>query len=134
MRYILSGLGLLFVGIAFIGLFLPGIPTTFPAIVSAWLFSKSSPRLNQWIHTNKFFGHLVTQWEQKRIYPMWGKFSQYGVLLITNIYFHFKYDNMFSFYFCVFSLLLVVWSLPYPTSEQEYQQRIRDGKKLGWIK
>jgi hypothetical protein len=31
MRYILSGLGLLFVGIAFIGLFLPGIPTTFPS-------------------------------------------------------------------------------------------------------
>ena len=98
MKYILSGLGLLFVGMAFIGLFLPGIPTTFPAIVAAWLFSKSSPRLNKWIHTNKFFGHLVTQWEQKRIYPLWGKFSQYGVLLITNIFFHVKYDNMFPFY------------------------------------
>lgn len=127
-------LGFFFVGIAFIGVFLPGIPTTFPAIVAAWLFSKSSPKWNKWIHTNKFFGYLVTQWEEKRIYPLWGKFAQYGVLFLSNLFFHIKYGGTWSWVFTIFTIGLVIWSLPYPTGEKDYQKRIKENKKLGWIK
>lgn len=134
LKKVLQLLGFVFVGIAFIGVFLPGIPTTFPAIVAAWLFSKSSPKWNKWIHSNRFMGHLVTQWEEKRIYPLWGKYSQYGVLFISNLYFHYQYNSIWTWVFTIFSIGLIIWSLPYPIDETDYQNRIRENKKLGWIR
>lgn len=132
-KSIYTVLGLLFLVIAWIGVFLPGIPTTFPAIVAAFFFKKSSPELNYWIHNNKFFGHLVKQWEEKRIYPLWGKFSMFGVLFLSNLYFYFNFLPTFSIMFTLFSISLIIWSLPYPTSEEDYQKRIKNGEKLGWI-
>ena len=43
------GLGIFATGVAVIGVWLPGIPTTFPLIVALWAFSKSSERLHGWV-------------------------------------------------------------------------------------
>lgn len=65
-------LGLFFVGCAYIGIILPGVPTTFFVILAAWAFSKSSEKFNKWIHEHKLFGKYLTNWETKRIYPYRG--------------------------------------------------------------
>ena len=49
MRYLYLGLGLLSVGVGGIGVFVPGLPTTVFFIIAAWAFSKSSPRLENWV-------------------------------------------------------------------------------------
>lgn len=43
-----AGLGIFATGVAVLGVWLPGIPTTFPLIVALWSFSKSSDRLHAW--------------------------------------------------------------------------------------
>lgn len=62
LRIVLAGLGWLFVGIAFIGVFIPVLPTTGPVILAAFLFSKSSERFDEWLVTNRFFGSIVRDW------------------------------------------------------------------------
>jgi uncharacterized membrane protein YbaN (DUF454 family) len=41
--------GVLAVGLGGLGVVVPGLPTTVFFIVAAWCFSKSSPRLEQWV-------------------------------------------------------------------------------------
>jgi uncharacterized protein len=50
------------VGIAFVGVFIPVLPTTGPVILAAFLFSKSSERFDHWLITNRFFGAIVRDW------------------------------------------------------------------------
>lgn len=66
LRVILAFFGILFVGIAFAGVFIPVIPTTGPVILAAFLFSKSSERFDHWLVTNRFFGSIVSDWRTKQ--------------------------------------------------------------------
>jgi uncharacterized membrane protein YbaN (DUF454 family) len=61
-RAVLMALGWLWVGIAFIGVVLPGIPTTGPILLAAFFFSKSSDRFDHWLVSNRFFGGIVRDW------------------------------------------------------------------------
>jgi uncharacterized protein len=62
LRTVLMVLGWLWVGIAFVGIFVPIIPTTGPIILAAFLFSKSSDRFDRWIVENRYFGGIVRDW------------------------------------------------------------------------
>ena len=62
-------LGLLFVGCAYIGAIVPGVPMTTFVILAAWAFAKSSPKLNHWLHTHPKFSPYLIRWEEKSIYP-----------------------------------------------------------------
>jgi len=62
LRLVLMALGWLWVGIAFVGVVIPGIPTTGPIILAAFLFSKSSEKFDHWLVTNRFFGGIVSDW------------------------------------------------------------------------
>jgi uncharacterized membrane protein YbaN (DUF454 family) len=62
LRLVLMALGWLWVGIAFLGVFMPILPTTGPIILAAFLFSKSSERFDDWLVTNRFFGGIVRDW------------------------------------------------------------------------
>ena len=61
-RFILTGLGFLSLGIAVVGLVLPGIPTTGPVLLSAYLFSRSSERFDNWLIGHRVFGPIVRDW------------------------------------------------------------------------
>lgn len=64
LRTVLMALGWLWVGIAFLGVFLPILPTTGPILLAAFLFSKSSERFDDWLLSNRFFGVIVTDWRE----------------------------------------------------------------------
>ena len=66
LRVVLMALGWWWVGIAFVGVLVPGIPTTGPIILAAFLFSKSSERFDDWLLTNRFFGGIVRDWRAGR--------------------------------------------------------------------
>jgi uncharacterized membrane protein YbaN (DUF454 family) len=51
--------GILAVAIGGLGVIVPGLPTTPFFIVAAWCFSRSSPRLEQWVLDLKGIGPLV---------------------------------------------------------------------------
>ena len=63
MKYLYMAAGGLCLALAFIGVLLPGLPTTPFVLLAAFLFSRSSKRVHQWILDNKIFGKMVRDWE-----------------------------------------------------------------------
>ncbi len=53
--------------LGFIGIFLPILPTTPFFILSAYLFSKSSPRFHKWVLTLPVAGPGIEDWEKHRV-------------------------------------------------------------------
>lgn len=121
MKFVFILLGLLFIGIAYVGILLPGVPTTFPTLVALWFFSKSSRRLEHWVRYNKLFGRYIRDWETKRIYPKAGKIAMYVALVISNVIFYLQLSLIAFISFLILSLALLVWSLPYPENQEEYE-------------
>lgn len=62
LRAVYFGLGMLSLGIAFIGVFLPLIPTTGPVILAAFFFYRSSKRFDAWLENSPLFGGIVRDW------------------------------------------------------------------------
>jgi len=133
-KWLWRALGLLFVGFAYIGVITPGVPTTFFALLAAWAFSKSSPELDKWLHEHKIFGKYLNNWEQKRIYPQKGRVAMVGVMLISLISMYFTVPLKVVGYAGITFLLIIIWAFRYPGSEEEYDKRVKEGKKIGWFK
>ena len=60
------GLGLIFVCIGIVGVWIPLIPTTGPVLLAAYLFSKSSARFDRWLVNHRVFGPVVRDWRAGR--------------------------------------------------------------------
>lgn len=65
-RLLFVTLGLFFVGMAYLGAILPGLPTTPWVLLASYFFSRSSPRLERWLKRSPFFGTLIRDWEEHR--------------------------------------------------------------------
>ncbi|NNK92404.1 MAG: YbaN family protein [Acidimicrobiia bacterium] len=53
------GIGWVAVGVGFIGVVVPGLPTTGFMVFAAWCFSKSSPRFERWLLDLRGVGPLI---------------------------------------------------------------------------
>jgi uncharacterized membrane protein YbaN (DUF454 family) len=62
-HYLLMTIGWLSVILGVIGAFLPILPTTPFILFAAWCFARSSERFHKWITDNKYFGPIITEWE-----------------------------------------------------------------------
>lgn len=58
-RSLMAALGIVMVGVAGIGVFLPGIPTVGPLILASLFLTKSSPRLERRLIRNRFFARYL---------------------------------------------------------------------------
>ncbi|RJR20023.1 MAG: DUF454 domain-containing protein [Nitrospiraceae bacterium] len=73
-------LGIFFVGLAFLGIFLPVLPTTPLLLLALACFAKSSERLHNRLLANKTFGPLIRQWHETRSMPR--KAKVYAIISI----------------------------------------------------
>jgi uncharacterized membrane protein YbaN (DUF454 family) len=126
-------LGILFVALAYIGIITPGVPTTIFAILAAWAFSKSSPKLNNWLHNHKILGKYLSNWENKRIFPSKGRIAMCLVMLLSTISIYFTLSFKILIIVAVCFLIILIWAFRYPGSVEEYDKRIKEGKKIGWL-
>ncbi len=69
MNLLWNSLGILSLALGVLGIFLPVLPTTPFVILAAFLFSKGSPRLRHWLVTNKTFGPMIVDWEERGAIP-----------------------------------------------------------------
>lgn len=69
-RIIFIILGLISFGLGIIGIIIPGLPTTPLILLSAYLFSKSSPKLHQWLLNNKYFGKYIKDYQANPSIPL----------------------------------------------------------------
>ena len=58
-RLIFVFLGSIFVGLAVIGIFIPGLPTTPFLILAAYFYIRSSNKLYNWLINNKILGVYI---------------------------------------------------------------------------
>lgn len=62
--YLLAGL--VAIGMAYLGVLLPGLPTTPWVLLASYCFARSSPRLQRWIRRTPVFSRLIREWERHR--------------------------------------------------------------------
>jgi len=128
-------LGLILLGVAYIGWILPGIPFSIPAVFAAICFAKSNDRLHTWMVNHPKFGPFINNWSEKKVFPTKMKYMMLAVMAATLLFVALTTGNikavMYSGCFMVFG---AVWGWRYPGSPEEYQRRVANNEKIGWIK
>ena len=65
-KYILILLGSIFLGLGFIGVIVPGLPTTPFLLLAAGCYVKSSDRLYSWLLDHRLFGKFIHNFRETR--------------------------------------------------------------------
>lgn len=66
-RTLLRVLAVVSLGLAFVGVVTPGLPTTEFVLLAAWAAARSSPRLHAWILHHRLFGPLLAHWQAGKL-------------------------------------------------------------------
>lgn len=74
-----------------IGAFVPVLPTTPFLLLAALFYSKSSPRIHQWLVGHKIIGKPIREWEESGVIRPWAKIL--ATLMITFVIF-FKFQKL----------------------------------------
>ena len=126
--------GLLSLGMAYVGVVTPGIPYSPFVVFAAYCFGKGSERLHKWIYNHKLFGPFLTNWGEKRVFPLKMKYFMLAMMSTSLVIMFFtgvKPIGVIST--AIFMGLVAVWAWRYPSSIAEYDRRISEGKKVGWF-
>ena len=65
MKYLWAFLGLICLGLAMIGVFLPLLPTVPFLLLAAFLFARSSERLHNWLLSHPTLGPPIEDWQSR---------------------------------------------------------------------
>ena len=129
------GLGFLSLGVAYIGVVMPGIPFSIPAVFAAYCFAKSSDRMHAWLYNHKLFGPFLTNWETKKVFPQKAKYMMLGFMAFALILMWFTTGNIKAMLWSgSFMALGAWWGWQYPSSPEEYDRRVKAGEKIGLFK
>jgi len=128
-------LGIILVGVAYLGVLLPGLPWSTPILGATFCFAKSSDRLHNWIMSHPRFGPFVKNWSKYRVYPTAAKWLMVAVMSTSLAFMYFGTGNeKATLYLFITFALIVTWAWRYPGSQEIAEKRIADGKKIGWLK
>ena len=114
-RIFLLWLGWLCVGLASIGIFIPGIPTTPFLIVALWAFAKSSKKFHNWLINHKRFGTILCNWESHKVVPKKAKILMVILQIFAVIMIQYSLSNVLITVGLAVLLFFVAWyviSLP----------------------
>jgi len=128
-------LGVILVGVAYIGIFLPGLPWSTPILGATFCFAKSSDRLHNWIMNHPRFGPFVKNWSKYRVYPQKAKYLMVAVMASSLGFMYFGTGNvMATLYLFITFAIIIAWAWRYPGSQAEAERRIAAGERVGWLK
>ena len=86
MRYILTLLGLISLGLGILGAFLPVLPTTPLLLLSAALFLRGNRRLYDWLMNHPKLGVYISNFMKHKVIPLRVKIVAVSMLWITLLY------------------------------------------------
>jgi uncharacterized membrane protein YbaN (DUF454 family) len=92
MRQVCLALGIFFVGLGFVGAFLPVLPTTPFLIVAAACFARSSPRLEAWLLDHPGFGPMLRAWRENGAIPRRAKLMALAGIVAGFLIFWFGHE------------------------------------------
>ena len=85
-RICLISVGWVSISLGFIGVITPILLTTPFLLLSAWAFSKSSPKFYRWLTENKILGTYIKEWREHKRIPKRAKYIISGMLLVSIAY------------------------------------------------
>ena len=119
-KLILLIVGWLCVGLGFVGIFIPGIPTTIFLIIALWAFARSSKRFHAWLLNHQRFGPILRNWESHKVVPIKAKIVMVILQILVVIMVQYTFNSLFVTVALLIVLILVasyVISLPSKTPE-----------------
>ena len=122
-RIILISLGWLCVGLGFVGVFIPGIPTTIFLIIALWAFTKSSEKLRYWLLNHKRFGPILNNWQEHKVVPRRAKILMVVLMSLAVILFYYSLQSLIltiGLIIILVSVAIYVISLPSKIPENSY--------------
>tara|TARA_Y100000758_G_scaffold284016_1_gene233205 strand:- start:312 stop:686 length:375 start_codon:yes stop_codon:yes gene_type:complete len=122
-RIILISLGWLCVGLGFVGVFVPGIPTTIFLIIALWAFTKSSEKLRHWLLNHKRFGPILNNWQEHKVVPRRAKILMVVLMSLAVILFYYSLQSLIltiGLIIILVSVAIYVISLPSKVPENSY--------------
>lgn len=133
-RYFWLVLGFVSLGMAYLGVITPGLPYSPFVVFAAYCFAKSSPRMHSWIMNHPIFGPFITNWNQKRVFPLKLKFFMLASMSVSLILMYTGGVPIRGIaYTAVFMALVAIWAWRFPSTVEEYDLRIEQGRKIGWF-
>jgi uncharacterized membrane protein YbaN (DUF454 family) len=127
--------GMLFLGIAYLGTFVPGLPWSTPGILAAWCFGKSSLRFHNYMLNHKLFGPVIRNWSEGRVFPTMAKWFMFASMDFSIVLIYWRTHNWrVCMGLSVFFALIMLWAVKLPGSREESESRRATGQKLGWFK
>ena len=125
--------GLLSLGMAYVGVVTPGIPYSPFVVFAAYCFGKGSERLHKWLYNHKLFGPFLTNWGTKRVFPLKMKYFMLAMMGTSLLIMSFTVPVKGVVYTGIFMACVAVWAWRYPSSVAEHDKRIAEGRKIGWF-
>lgn len=69
LRLVFAGLGVTFLVLGVLGIFLPFLPTTPFLLLAAGCFARASSRMHHWLLNHSVLGPIVLEWREHRAMP-----------------------------------------------------------------
>jgi uncharacterized protein len=83
MKLAFLAVGWLSLGLGVAGIFLPLLPTTPFLILTAYCFSKGSPRLHRWLLSQPQIGPIIIDWQERKVIRLRAKILATCLLVPT---------------------------------------------------
>ena len=118
--------GILLLGLAYVGVIMPGIPFSIPLVGAAYCFANSSEKMHSWLYNHKHFGPFLTNFKEKRIFPTRAKYTMIAMMSSSLALMWFMtYNAVACFWAGIFMAAGAIWSWKLPGSEEEWEKRNR---------
>ena len=99
-------IGILSLSLGYVGILIPGLPTTVFILIAAWAFSKCSDKFTNWLENHRLFGPMILNWKTYR--GLSRRAKKLAILMIV--------PTFALTIFLVFSLAVSYTHLTLPTS------------------
>ncbi|MCW9089566.1 MAG: YbaN family protein [Gammaproteobacteria bacterium] len=86
-------LAYLFLGLAIVGIPLPGLPTVPFLLLAAWFAARGSVRLHRWLYAHPQFGAVLIDWEQQGAVSRRSKVIAVGMLIASWLVMFWQVDK-----------------------------------------
>ena len=127
--------GFVLLGIAYLGVILPGLPWSIFVVMAAYCFAKSSERMHNWLYNHKLFGPFLTNWSEKKVFPLKLKYFMIATMTTTVAFTYFATGNeRAAMWTGGFMILVAIYCWRYPSTVEEYDRRKAAGEKIAWFK
>lgn len=115
-RVLLLCLAVASLGVAFVGVVTPGLPTTEFVLLAAWAAARSSPRLHAWILRHRLFGPLLMHWQAGKL-PRRAKWAAAVTMTLAGVVAVLTIPHRLSVVIivgCMACVLVWLWRRPEP--------------------